>query len=54
MQFRNVSPLGALDFPLIGRVVEAGEVIEVSDEVAHLIEGQTAVWEPVAEGKVKK
>jgi hypothetical protein len=51
MKFQNVSPVGALDFPLIGRVVEAGEIIEVPDDRAHLIEGQTDVWKPVSEGK---
>lgn len=31
---RNVSPLGDLDFPLMRRVVEAGEEFEVPDDVA--------------------
>lgn len=37
---KNVSPVGALDVPLIGRTVEAGEVVEVSAEAAALLTAQ--------------
>lgn len=47
MKYRNVSSLGALDFPLVGRVVEPGEIIDVPDAQAHLVNGQDSVWEPV-------
>lgn len=34
MKLRNVSPLGHLDFPLVGRVLKPGEEFDVDDEVA--------------------
>lgn len=46
-KFMNVSPLGALDLPLLGRVVAAGEVIEVTAAQAKHLDGQDAVWRPV-------
>lgn len=46
-KFKNVSPLGALDLPLLGRVVAAGEVIEVTTAQAKHLDGQQAVWQPV-------
>lgn len=46
-KFKNVSPLGVLDLPLLGRVVEPGEVVEVSAEQARHLEGQVAAWQPV-------
>lgn len=48
-QFKNVSPLGALDLALVGRVVDADEVIEVSAAQARHLEGQ-ADWQPVEPG----
>ena len=45
-QFKNVSPLGALELPLVARVVAHGEVIQVTPaQAAHLV-GQ-ADWELV-------
>lgn len=39
MLIRNVSPLGALEIPALGRVVDADELVEVSDELgAQLIQ----------------
>jgi hypothetical protein len=49
-KFKNVSPLGALDLPLIGRVVDRGEVIEVTAAQAKHLRGQTATWQPVRAG----
>lgn len=46
-KFKNVSPLGALDLALVGKVVDPGEVIEVSAAQALHLEGQ-ADWEAVA------
>lgn len=50
-RFKNVSPLGALDVPALGRVVEAGEEFEVRDEVAELISGQVENFELLSEAK---
>ncbi|GAA4707434.1 hypothetical protein APR04_003801 [Promicromonospora umidemergens] len=47
-KFKNVSPLGALDLPLIRRVVDRGEVITVTAAQAKHLHGQTATWKPVA------
>lgn len=46
-KFKNISPLGDLDLPLLQRVVKAGEVIEVSPEQAAHLEGQTETWQPI-------
>ncbi len=46
-KYKNTSPLGALELPLIGRVVEHGEVITVTAAQSCHLAGQTAVWEPV-------
>lgn len=35
MRIKNINPLGDVEDLLIGRVVAAGEVVEVSDEVAE-------------------
>lgn len=40
----NVSPLGALDVPLIGRVVAAGEIVDVPTEHADRLLEQEANW----------
>lgn len=48
-KFKNVSPLGALDLPLVGRVVDAGEVLEVTAAQAKHLKGQTD-WQPVKAG----
>ncbi|MFQ6170368.1 hypothetical protein ACK8HX_02075 [Oryzobacter sp. R7] len=34
MKLRNINPLGAVDLPLVGRVLEPGEVFEVDDTLA--------------------
>lgn len=44
---KNVSPLGELDVPLLGRVLEAGEVIEVDDDIAERLLPQAGNYEPV-------
>lgn len=37
IKVKNISPFGHLDVPLLGRVVEAGEVFEALDEEAALL-----------------
>lgn len=34
MKLRNISPLGELDLPLVGRILTAGEIFDVNDEQA--------------------
>lgn len=34
VKFRNINPQGAVDLPLIGRTLEAGEVFEVDASLA--------------------
>lgn len=46
VSIRNVSPLGALDVPLIGRVVGAGEAVEVPAEHAERLLEQHDNWKP--------
>lgn len=41
---RNVSPRGALDVPLLGRALDAGEVVEVSAEHAAILLAQVDNW----------
>lgn|GEM_PF-1090837 len=47
MKIRNTSPLGDLDVPLLGRVVKAGEVAEVSTTQAERLLPQVDNWQPV-------
>lgn len=45
---RNVSSLGDLEVPLLdGRVVKAGETVEVTDEQGALLAQQPDVWQLV-------
>lgn len=46
-RFKNVSPLGALDVPALGRVIAAGEEFEVREDLVPLFAGQTENYEPV-------
>lgn len=34
MKLRNISPLGELDLPLVGRVLAPGEIFDVDDDLA--------------------
>ncbi len=47
MRVRNVCPLGAVE--VAGRVVEAGEVFEVSDEIGASLLRQPANFQPADE-----
>ncbi len=42
---RNVNPLGAVDVPLLGRTLAAGEVFEVPDSVAEQLLAQVGNYE---------
>lgn len=53
-KIRNVSPYGDLDVPLLGRVVAAGEEVEVSAEQAKLLLAQETNWQPVKADAEKK
>lgn len=46
-RFKNVSPLGALDVPALGRVIAAGEEFDVREDLAPLFAGQTENFEAV-------
>lgn len=48
MEIRNTSPLGDLDVTLLGRVVMAGEVIDVTEEQAVELCSALASFAPVA------
>lgn len=48
-KFRNVSSLGDLDLPLVGRVIAAGESFEVDADAAELLSAQPGNWELVTE-----
>ena len=45
MRIKNISPLGDVDVPLLGRIVEAGEIIDVSPEEAEQLVLQEANWQ---------
>ncbi|WP_159702476.1 hypothetical protein [Arthrobacter sp. 18067] len=46
MKLKNISPLGALDVPLLRTVVEAEEVITVTDDQARVLLLQPDNFEP--------
>lgn len=50
-KFKNVSPLGDLDVPVLYRIVPAGEVVDVPADLADGFARQPDVWEPVVEKK---
>ena len=54
MQLRNTNPLGAVDLPLIGRTLDAGEVFDVSDENGALLLEQVGNYEAVKVAAVAK
>ena len=47
MQFKNVSPLGDLFLPALGREVKFGEVFEVPADVAEGFTAQPSNWQSV-------
>jgi hypothetical protein len=46
-KIKNVSPFGDLDVPLLGRIVAAGETVEVSEEEAEILLQQEDNYQPV-------
>lgn len=51
MKIRNVSPRGGLDVPLLGRTVDAGEVVDVTAAQAELLLEQPDNFQPVDKAK---
>lgn len=55
MRLRNINPLGAVDFPLLGCVLEAGEEFDVPDEQGAALLEQVGNYERVeAEAPARK
>lgn len=46
-RFKNVSPIGALDVPALGRVIAEGEEFEVREDLVPLFAAQVGNFEPV-------
>lgn len=46
MRIRNVSPLGALDVPLLGAIVESDAVVDVATDHARVLLEQDRNWQP--------
>jgi hypothetical protein len=46
-KFKNVSPMGDLEVPVLGRTVKAGDTVEVPAEFADGFAAQTDVWKLV-------
>jgi hypothetical protein len=53
VQIKNVNPLGAVDLPLIGRSLEAGEVFEVPDKVGKELLKQVGNYEEPTKTEAK-
>lgn len=51
MKFRNVSSLGDLEVPVLGRVVRAGEVFEVPASIGESLKEQPDVFQVVKSEK---
>lgn len=51
MLLKNTNPLGAVDFPLIGRTLEAGEEFEVDDKTGKALLEQAGNFEQAKKGK---
>jgi hypothetical protein len=45
-KLKNVSPRGALDVPLLRRVIDAGETVDVTEDQARVLLLQPANYEP--------
>ncbi len=48
---RNINPLGAVELPLIGRTLAAGEEFEVPDSVAETLLAQVGNYQEVKSKK---
>jgi hypothetical protein len=47
MRLRNINPLGAVEVPLLGRVLEAGEEFDIDDEQGAALLDQVGNYETV-------
>lgn len=54
VRLKNVSPLGDLDFPLLGRVVAAGEEFDLDADTADLLLAQVGNFERAEKPTTKK
>ncbi|ALV43119.1 hypothetical protein AU252_19765 [Pseudarthrobacter sulfonivorans] len=45
-KLKNISPLGALDVPLLRRVVDAGEVFDTTEDQARVLLLQSDNYQP--------
>ncbi|MEJ1195077.1 hypothetical protein [Pseudarthrobacter sp. CCNWLW207] len=45
-RLKNISPLGALDVPLLRRVVEADEIVDVTEDQARVLLLQPDNYQP--------
>ena len=54
MRLKNVSPLGHLELPLIGRVLAPGEVFEVDDDAGAALLDQPGNFEAAPPTKETK
>lgn len=54
MLLKNTNPLGAVDFPLIGRSLDAGEEFEVTEAVGKELLKQAGNFEQVDAKREKK
>jgi hypothetical protein len=55
VKLKNINPLGDVRPAALGmQLVKAGDIVEVSDEVAALLVIQTENWEPVKPSKAEK
>lgn len=52
-RLKNVNPIGAVDFPLLGRVLEAGEEFDVDDDTAALLLEQDGNFQAVTKTTTK-
>jgi hypothetical protein len=48
-KIKNVSPFGDLDVPLLGRIFEAGTILDVTDEQAEVLLRQEDNFKPWGE-----
>lgn len=46
---RNINPLGAVELPLIGRVLDAGEVFDIADDLGAALLEQVGNYELATE-----
>ena len=53
-KYMNVSPLGALDVPALGKTIEAGEVFDVPDDLDEFFKDQAENFQPVVGKRSRK